>query len=166
MLNKFYIEPVLFKTNNLSHVKFIHSTNVLLMDKPNSQSNPDNIPEVDANKMLNGLDEIAKNSDSKTVSDIISEETSSFDEAFPNYNKGKINSSVNTNIEGDSLPGDESFNHISKIINEYHNSEVLKNLIDEKGLSNIILKFKNGNKESSLDLKNIKEFFVGNSAIK
>ena len=73
MLNKFYIEPVLFKTNNLSHVKFIHSTNFLLMDNPNTQSNTDNIPEVDTTKMLNGLDEIIKNSDSKTVSDIISE---------------------------------------------------------------------------------------------
>ena len=57
------------------------------MYNPNTQSNTDNITEVDTTKMLNGLDEIIKNSDSKTVSDIISEETSSFDEAFPNFYK-------------------------------------------------------------------------------
>lgn len=84
---KFSIIPVQLRTGSIYPVKYFHGTHFLLMDNTNPQANPNKIPEVDATKMLQGLEEIVKNSESKTVSDLISEDTSSFEEAFPNFYK-------------------------------------------------------------------------------
>ena len=69
-----------------SQIRTIHQSSVLHVENEKKQLT-DQIPEVDTESLLDGLEEIKKYSEQMSASEYIEKTTSSFKEAFPNFYK-------------------------------------------------------------------------------
>ena len=91
--NNLIFSAVFFAENNTliktPFIKGFHTSMVLGTDN-NTLDTTNTFPIADKEKLLSGLDEIKKNSESMTISEFLSESNTSFSEAFPNYSSFKI----------------------------------------------------------------------------
>lgn len=71
----------------INYVRLFHSTVICMVDNNNLEGSSDNVPPVDAEKLLNNLEELYNSSDQMSVSEYLIETFSSYEEAFPKLAK-------------------------------------------------------------------------------